>query len=72
MKLAEVVLTHGRYFLVVGDVYVAMETDLCRDGEIEARFWDKASLDQAAERINKAPAVAPGAPGDRAAAGRGE
>lgn len=53
-QCATVILSCGRYCLRVGGVTVAMESDLCRDDLITARFWDKTSLDEAADRINKA------------------
>lgn len=51
---AEVILTHGRYFLAVNGVYIAMETDLCpvRDPAIDARRWTPDALRQAAALIN--------------------
>ena len=49
---AEVVLHLGRFHLVVQGVYVAMETDLCRDPAFEALYWSKAMLVQAAQIIN--------------------
>ena len=51
---AEVILTQGRYFLVVNGVYIAMESDRCpvRDPDIDARLWTPAALHQAAELIN--------------------
>lgn len=52
--VAEVVLYCGRYFLLVGDVYVAMETDPCRDTLTDDKVWSKKSLDKAARKINKA------------------
>ena len=52
--IAEVVLTHGRYFLAVNGIYVAMETDLCpvRDPDIQATHWTPDALRQAAALIN--------------------
>lgn len=52
--LADVVLSCGRWWLRVVGVFVAMETDLCRDPAWADRYWDRASLEQAAGRINAA------------------
>jgi len=51
-EIAEVLLRQGRYFLVVRGVYVAMETDSCRDPDIEGRTWTPEALRQAAALIN--------------------
>jgi hypothetical protein len=50
---AEVVLHLGRFHLVVRGVYLAMETDLCRDPAFASLYWTKAMLDQAAQLINE-------------------
>ncbi len=50
--VAAVVLTHGRYFLTVGGLYVAMEGDICRDPSWAEKVWDKTMLDEAASKIN--------------------
>jgi hypothetical protein len=52
--IAEVVLTQGRWFLVVRGVYVAMEGDPCvnRDPAYAGRNWDRMSLEEAAQDIN--------------------
>lgn len=52
--LADVVLYCGRYFLRVAGLYVAMETDPCRDMLTVSKVWDKEALDEAAKRINDA------------------
>lgn len=52
LEPAEVIHRQGRYWLCVAGVYVAMETDLCRDPLYNVSLWDKASLDKAAEHIN--------------------
>jgi len=50
---AEVVLHLGRFHLVVRGVYLAMETDLCRDPAFASLYWTKTMLDQAAQLINE-------------------
>jgi len=50
--IVEVVLHLGRYWLVVRGVFVAMETDVCRDPEYDGRVWTEQSLRQAADDIN--------------------
>lgn len=52
MTIAEVVLTRGRYFLVVRGVYVAMETDTCRDSSYDGPMWTRDTLRLAAADIN--------------------
>ena len=51
--MAEVILRMGRWFLVVNGVYVAMETDVCRDDFTSDARWSEGSLRQAAEFINE-------------------
>jgi predicted 2-oxoglutarate/Fe(II)-dependent dioxygenase YbiX len=51
-EIATVTLTAGRYVLWVGDVAVAMETDVCRDPRIVGRVWTRDMLHEAARRIN--------------------
>lgn len=52
MTIAEVVLTRGRYFLVVRGVYVAMETDTCHDSAYDGPMWTRDTLRLAAADIN--------------------
>ncbi len=51
--MAEVILRMGRWFLVVNGIYVAMETDVCRDDLMIGARWSEGSLRQAAEFINE-------------------
>lgn len=50
--VAEVVLHLGRYWLVVRGVYVAMETDTCRDPAYDGPIWTRDALRLAAADIN--------------------
>jgi hypothetical protein len=50
--IAEVVHRMGRYFLAINGIYVAMETDVCRDPLTAEEQWSKESLDLAAAYIN--------------------
>lgn len=59
--MAEVVLHYGRFFLVVNDVYLAMQGDICRGSSLRELadhpdqsllIWSFAMLDEAAMRIN--------------------
>jgi hypothetical protein len=49
---AEVILHLGRYFLVVGGIYVAMESDPCRDPAFDGKTWTESMLRTAAGYIN--------------------
>ncbi len=49
-----VVLTTGRLVLKVGGAFVAMEGDPCRDDRWATKYWDAASLREAAVLINGA------------------
>ena len=49
---ASVVLTTGRLVLTVGGVFLAMEGDPCRDPRWSVKYWDAASLRDAAAAIN--------------------
>lgn len=51
--LVEVLLSQGRWHLKVGGVYVATETDLCRDPEIADKRWTRSSLNEAAAKIRE-------------------
>lgn len=51
--MAEIILRMGRWFLVVNGVYVAMETDVCRDDFTSDARWSEGSLRQAAKFINE-------------------
>lgn len=50
---AKVEFSTGRYLLVVNGVIVAIEGDTIRDPNIDGARWDKASLKQAANIINR-------------------
>ncbi len=51
--IAEVILHLGRFHLVINGVYLAMESDVCRDPFTSDARWTEGSLRQAAEFINE-------------------
>jgi hypothetical protein len=57
-ELAEVCSSHGRYYLTVAGVVMAMEGGKCRDVRVVQFFrgisWNKKMLDYVAKRINEA------------------
>jgi hypothetical protein len=54
MIIARVVLTTGRWVLMVLGVPVSVEADPCRDPAYTNKSWQKDSLEDAARRINEA------------------